>query len=119
MAIVCDVTGLSDEEKEVAPLALPLADPLGSEIITRYFNAFTSPDGRHTAGTWESDTGRSRWEFGLDGEIIYILGGRMTVTRDGEEGIALGPGDLAVFEPEWNGFWEITEPLSKVYVTFR
>lgn len=119
MAIVRGIPGLGEDEKVAVPLQLPLADPLGNEIMTRFFNVFTSPDSRHTAGTWESDPGRSRWEFGTDGEIIYVLGGSMIVTRDGEDALKLGAGDLAVFEPGWQGFWEVTEPLSKVYVTYR
>lgn len=118
MAIVMRVNELNEGDKTVEPLAMPLADPLGANIETKTSNVFSSADGRHDAGFWETETGRSRWEFVNGGEIIYILGGAMTVERDGEDPQDVKAGDLVIFDKGWKGFWNVTEHLSKVYVFF-
>lgn len=118
MAIVLRVNELAEADKIVEPLALPLADPLGKSIETKYFNSFSSADERHDVGFWETDTGRSRWEFEDGGEVIYVLGGAMTVERDGEEPVNVKAGDLVVFDKGWKGYWDVTEHLSKVYVMY-
>lgn len=118
MAIVRRVQDITEAEKTVEPLQLPLADPLGETIQTKFFNLFSTPDETLDAGIWETEVGRSRWEFTDNGEVIYVLGGAMTVQRDGEDPIEVRAGDLAIFEKGWKGFWTVTEPLSKVYVIF-
>lgn len=118
MAVVLRVNELAESDKSVEPLALPLADPLGETIQTKYFNSFSSPDERHDVGFWETEPGRARWEFEDNGEVIYVLGGAMTVERDGEEAVEVKAGDLVVFEKGWKGFWTVTEHLSKVYVMY-
>ena len=42
----------------------------------------------------------------------------MTVTRDGETSVALGPGDTVLFERGWQGTWDIADTLRKLYVIF-
>ena len=42
----------------------------------------------------------------------------MTVTRDGEEPVELGAGDMAVFPKGWCGTWDIHETVRKVYAIF-
>ncbi len=118
MATQLRISEVTEEQKEIAPLALPLADPLGADITTKTLNAFSSEDARIHAGIWETETGRSRWEFDEGGEVIYILGGAMTVERDGEDPLDVKTGDLVVFERGWKGFWNVTSPLSKVYVLY-
>ncbi|KPN18171.1 MULTISPECIES: cupin domain-containing protein [Arthrobacter] len=118
MAIVRSIAQVEESEKEVEPLALPLADPLGAEIETKTYNLFSTEEETIHAGTWETATGLSRWDFSDGGEVIYVLGGRMTVQRDGEEPKEVGPGDLAVFPQGWTGTWNVTERLSKVYVMY-
>lgn len=118
MAIVCSVGEITEDEKTVEPLQLPLADPLGAVIETKLLSVYSSADERHDAGFWQTEVGRSRWEFDDSGEIIYVLGGAMTVERDGHPSVEVKAGDLVVFEPGWHGFWTVTEPLSKVYVFY-
>lgn len=118
MAIVSRIGEISESDKTVEPLQLPLADPRGAEIETKYLSVFSSADERHEAGFWQTEVGKSRWEFDDGGEIIYVLGGAMTVERDGHPSIEVKAGDLVVFETGWQGFWTVTEPLSKVYVFY-
>ena len=119
MAITSQADTLTRAEQTATPLELPLADPLGASILTTYLNLYSTPNGTLDAGVWETDTGRSRWEFTDNGEVIYVISGRMTVTEDGAEPVEIGPGTLAVFPVGWVGYWEVTEPLKKVYVIYR
>ena len=101
------------------PLGQPSAEPLTGEITTRSQVFFTSADDKIVSGTWECEPGASRWEFTTRGEIIHVLSGRMTVARDGEEGVELTPGSSAVFELGWQGTWTVHETLRKVFVVYR
>lgn len=118
MAIIRDIAAVSESEKEVEPLQLPLADPLGADIETKTFNLYSTPNESLHTGTWETAEGLSRWDFSDGGEVIYVLSGKMTVHRDGGEPQTISAGDLAVFEQGWSGTWNVTERLSKVYVMF-
>lgn len=74
-------------------------------------------DGEQEAGVWECTPGLSRWSLATN-EFVYVLFGRMTVTRDGGGPSDLGPGETMVFPLGWTGSWEIHEPLRKLYVKF-
>lgn len=99
-------------------LALPTAEPLSGEIVTRAKKEFGSPDGRIAVGTWETEPGSSRWDFLTRGEVIVVLSGYMTVAQDGEEPVELRAGDTAVFPIGWRGVWTVHERLRKVYVVY-
>ncbi|MBO1902414.1 DUF861 domain-containing protein [Leucobacter weissii] len=118
MAIISRIADVEDAQKTIEPLQLPLADPLGADIETKTFNLFSTEDDGLHAGTWETEEGVSRWDFAESGEVIYVLGGRMTVQRDGEAPQEVGAGDLAIFPKGWTGTWTVTERLSKVYVIY-
>jgi uncharacterized cupin superfamily protein len=51
-------------------------------------------------------------------EVIHLVAGRMTVTRDGGEPVELAAGDMAVFPKGWAGTWDIHETVRKVYAIF-
>ena len=51
MAIVRSIAQVEESEKEVEPLALPLADPLGAEIETKTYNLFSTDEETFHAGT--------------------------------------------------------------------
>jgi uncharacterized cupin superfamily protein len=100
-------------------LAQPSAQPLSGDIMTRSEVFFNSADERIVSGTWECEPGASRWEFTGRGEVIHVLSGRMTVQRDGEDGVELTAGSSAVFEIGWCGVWTVHETLRKVFVVYR
>lgn len=118
MAIIRNISSVTEDEKSVKPLSLPLADPMGAEIETKTFNIFSTEDDSHHAGTWECAEGLSSWDFSDGGEVIYVTAGKMTVTREGEEPQQIAAGDIAVFARGWKGTWNVTERLSKVYVMY-
>jgi uncharacterized cupin superfamily protein len=101
------------------PLGQPSAEPLTGEILTRSAIAFTSEDKKIVSGTWECEPGTSRWEFLERGEIIHVIAGRMSVTKDGEEAVELSAGISAVFPVGWQGTWTVHETLRKVFVVYR
>lgn len=110
---------LPADELEAKPLAPPSAEPLSGEIITRSRVEFANDDRTIISGTWESDPGRSRWEFLTRGEIVHILSGAMTVQRDGEDPVELTAGSVAYFPIGWTGEWTVTEPVRKFYVVYK
>lgn len=101
------------------PLAQPSAEPLDGEILVRSRVDFATEDRRVVSGIWESDPGRSRWEFLTRGEIIHVISGAMTVQRDGEDAVDLAAGSTAYFPIGWCGTWTVHEVLRKVFVVYK
>lgn len=102
-----------------ALLGQPSAEPLTGDIVTRADIEFASSDDRIQSGVWESEPGRSRWEFTTRGEIITVVSGAMTVHEDDGEPISLVAGTSAVFPVGWKGIWTVTETLRKVFVVYH
>ena len=102
-----------------ALLGPPSADVIGAEIPVRSAIPFSSEGGDVLSGVWEAQPGLSRWEFLDRGEVILVLEGSMTVTRDGEEPLTIGAGTAAVFPLGWTGTWEITERIRKFFVVYK
>ncbi|MDJ0114025.1 cupin domain-containing protein, partial [Rhodococcus erythropolis] len=80
---------------------------------------FTSDDGRIQSGVWESEPGKSRWEFLTRGEIITIVSGAMTVEEDDGDPVHLVAGTSAIFPIGWKGTWTVTETVRKVFVVYN
>ena len=94
----------------------PLKEATGPEMTTRGIKLWS--DGASAeSGIWECTAGPSRWQLDTN-EFVHILSGSMTVTRDLEDPILLGPGDTAIFERGWRGAWEIHATLRKLYVIY-
>jgi uncharacterized protein len=93
------------------PLAEATAEPMQTSGKTLW------ADGDQEVGIWECTPGPSRWTLETH-EAVHILSGRMTVTPDGGEPTAIGPGDSAVFPRGWRGTWQIHETIRKFYVIF-
>ena len=104
---------------EAKPLAPPSAQPLSGEITVRGKVEFVNDDRTIVSGIWESDPGRSRWEFLTRGEIVHILSGRMIVHEDGGEPAELTAGSAAFFPIGWTGEWSVVEPVRKFYVVYK
>jgi uncharacterized cupin superfamily protein len=111
-----DVPADALEAKLLLP---PSATPLDGDIEVRSRVDFVTDDRRVVTGIWQSETGRSRWEFDTRGEIIHVLSGAMTVTEDGGEPVTLSAGSSAIFPIGWHGQWNVTETIRKVYVVYK
>ncbi|KAA9106038.1 cupin domain-containing protein [Microbacterium rhizomatis] len=111
-----DINSAEFEEKL---LAAPSAQPLSGDILIRSRVEFTNDARTIISGVWESDPGESRWEFLTRGEIIYVVSGRMTVRRDGEDALELTAGSAAFFPIGWVGTWSVTETVRKFYVVYK
>jgi uncharacterized cupin superfamily protein len=111
-----DIVASDLEETLLAP---PSATPLSGDITVRSRREFESEDGLIASGTWETETGQSRWEFLNKGEIIHVVSGQMTVQRDGGEEVLLTPGSTAYFPIGWTGTWTVHERLRKVFVVYN
>ncbi|MEO6511720.1 MAG: cupin domain-containing protein [Nocardioides sp.] len=93
----------------------PLAEATGPEMTTRGLDVWV--DGAVSGGIWECTAGPSYW-VQQEHEVIHLVAGRMTVTRDGGEPVELAAGDMAVFPKGWSGTWDIHETVRKVYAIF-
>lgn len=101
------------------PLEPPLAASLSGVVPTSSRKIFSTDDGQISTGFWETEPGRSRWEFLERGEIIHVLSGAMTVEEDGGDPVDVRDGDVVVFPIGWRGVWNVTERLRKLYVIYR
>ncbi len=99
-------------------LAPPLAQPLGDPMPTRGLETWSSEDEKTSTGIWECEPGPSQWKLDGEGELIYVVRGRMTCTADDGTVTEVGPGDSMTFPPGWSGRWDIHETLRKVYAIF-
>jgi uncharacterized protein len=93
-----------------------LKEATGHEMTTSSLTLWEDGKGAE-AGIWECTPGPSRWSLDTH-EYVHIVSGRMTVTRDGEGAVEIGPGDTVFFERGWKGTWDISDTLRKLYVIF-
>ena len=63
---------------------------------------------------WTKGVSEFDWEYDQQ-ETCYILEGQVIVTPDGDEGVAIGPGDLVTFPKGMSCSWKITQPIKKHY----
>jgi uncharacterized cupin superfamily protein len=78
------------------------------------FTAYTSPDGGFITGIWSCTPGKFHVTY-TGSETIFILSGRVTITKDGEAPRTFGPNDVIVVPVGWAGTWEVLEPLRKIF----
>jgi len=118
MTIIFRAAELANDQLTEKLLEQPTAESLTGATKTRSHVFYQGEEQKITSGTWECEPGRSRWEFTTRGEVIYVLSGRMTVERDGEEAQELTAGSSAVFPVGWCGHWTVHETLRKVFVIY-
>jgi hypothetical protein len=94
----------------------PLAEAVDSDMAT-HAKVLWSDGQAAEAGVWSCTPGNSRWSLETH-EFIYVVSGRMTVTRDGGEPVEVSAGSTVFFENGWQGTWLIHETLTKSYVIF-
>src|ERR1700722_6378689 len=93
-----------------------LKEATAHEMMTSSLTLWEDGKGSE-AGIWQCTAGPSRWSLETH-EFVHIVSGHMTVTRDGEDPVAIGPGDTVLFERGWQGTWDIADTLRKLYVIF-
>lgn len=80
--------------------------------------AFASPDGAVSTGTWEASPGQFARAV-VNAEFSHFISGRATfVTEDGLQ-FEFRAGDAAYFPPSTRGIWTIHETLRKTYCVWR
>lgn len=94
----------------------PLEEATGPEMRTSGITLWKDDSGAES-GIWECTAGPSRWALDTN-EFVHVLSGHMTVTRDLDDPIELGPGDTVIFPKGWKGHWEIEDTLRKLYVIY-
>lgn len=63
---------------------------------------------------WEKEVSEFPWQYAGE-EICYFLEGRVIVTPEGGEPVAMGRGDLVTFADGLACHWQILEPVRKHY----
>lgn len=94
----------------------PLAERVVSGSPTfRTWTLEESSDSKVFAGVWEATPGK--WRIVYDEwEYCSILSGISVVTRGGEAPQRIGPGDVFVIQPGFEGTWEVLETTRKLFV---
>ena len=97
---------------------MPLVDPPG-DIPSggAAIEAFTSADGRFTAGLWRREPDTWSFERGHD-EVALILSGEADVEADDGRVLPLREGDVLVTPKGSKGTWRIASTLTKFYAVY-
>ncbi|HEX4243494.1 MAG TPA: cupin domain-containing protein [Steroidobacteraceae bacterium] len=80
--------------------------------------AFASPDGAVSTGTWEAGPGRFARAV-VDAEFSHFISGRATFETETGQTFEFEAGDAAYFPPLTRGVWTIHETLRKTYCIWR
>lgn len=63
---------------------------------------------------WQKEISTFNWHYD-DQESCYLLGGKVTVTPEGDKGVTFGAGDFVVFPKGMSCAWQIHQPVKKHY----
>jgi uncharacterized protein len=80
--------------------------------------AFESPSGAVSTGTWEASPGVFRRAI-MDSEFSHFIAGRATFVTDEGQAFEFRAGDAAYFPPFSRGVWTIHETLRKTYCVWK
>jgi uncharacterized protein len=80
--------------------------------------AFESPSGNLSTGTWEASPGVFRRAI-MDAEFSHFIAGRATFVTDDGQRFEFRAGDAAYFPPFSRGVWTIHETLRKTYCVWK
>ena len=118
MGIVHIVTPAKIPSQEFAAGASPAA--VGASPVPRLATreAFESPSGDVSTGTWEASPGSFRRAI-MDSEFSHFIAGRATFVTDDGESFEFRAGDAAYFPPFSRGVWTIHETLRKTYCLWK
>jgi uncharacterized protein len=73
-----------------------------------------SADGTSIRGVWQVTPGVFRWDFEAD-EMFVVLRGQARIEVAGSDPVAIGPGDMAIFQAGNKTIWHVTETIRKVF----
>lgn len=88
-------------------------DPVQTAAI-----AFTSADGRFSAGSWTAERGTWRVVF-TESEFCHLLEGVIVVTDEAGGRTTFRAGDAFVSPAGFTGTWEIVEPARKLFASYE
>jgi len=95
------------------PLLPDEIDPPGREL-----EAFRSPDGRFSFGTWERAIQERPFTRPFD-EVMLILDGGIELTLDDGSVITAGSGEILVTPRGTSGTWRNLGPTRKVWAMYQ
>jgi uncharacterized cupin superfamily protein len=104
--------------KDFAPGASLAA--VGTSPVPRLASceAYESPSGDVSTGTWEASPGVFRRAI-MDSEFSHFIAGRATFVTDDGQRFEFRAGDAAYFPPFSRGVWTIHETLRKTYCVWK
>jgi uncharacterized protein len=112
----------------VAPASIPAqqftAGPapaaVGASPVPRLATceAYESPTGAVSTGTWEASPGVFRRAI-MDSEVSHFLAGHATFVTDAGQSFEFRAGDTAYFPPFSRGVWTVHETLRKTYCIWK
>jgi uncharacterized protein len=108
----------------IAPAGIPGQDfaagaspaAVGASPVPRLATreAYESPSGDVSTGTWEASPGVFRRAI-MDSEFSHFIAGHATFVADNGQRFEFRAGDAAYFPPFSRGVWTIHETLRKTY----
>jgi hypothetical protein len=112
----------------VAPAGIPGQDfaagaapaAVGASPVPRLATreAYESPSGDISTGTWEASPGVFRRAI-MDSEFSHFIAGRAAFVTDDGQRFEFRAGDAAYFPPFSRGVWTIHETLRKTYCVWK
>jgi uncharacterized protein len=81
-------------------------------------NYFIDATGQLFAGVWESTPGRWRVSY-TENEFCHITAGEVRIESESGEAWMFKAGDSFVIPAGFQGIWNVTTPLRKLYVIFE
>jgi uncharacterized cupin superfamily protein len=84
----------------------------------RGVTAFTSQDGRATAGVWARDSYQERVPRYPADELCVVIEGSVTVTEEGHDPCTYQTGDAFVIRRGTSCTWEAAGPFRKFFIEY-
>lgn len=94
----------------------PKPTGLTGDVKEASVTLWKSPDETVSIGVWECTPGTFAATREGYSEVAHIIRGTFTLTTPDGVTTAHGPGDLIVTNEGWQGTWDISETVRKVWV---
>ena len=106
---------------EIAAATLPAAGQRpGADSGDPQLGLLTfAPEAAGSIGFWECQPGGWPVTDRPENEFSYIISGRARLTDDATGTVTeIGPGDLVILPAGWNGRWDVTETVRKIFTNY-